>query len=155
MKWFNGINTIEELKKAFRALVKKNHPDVGGNEQDMKDINNEYEIMFAYIEKHGGQSKNHSVNDGFREAMEKVIDLEGLNIEICGSWIWLSGNTYPYKAVIREAGFRWGAKKKMWFWHSETETSNNRKTMSMDNIRSLHGSEVIKGTVRTEKKAIA
>lgn len=23
MKWFSGINTIEELKKAFRALVKK------------------------------------------------------------------------------------------------------------------------------------
>lgn len=121
----------------------------------MKQINNEYEIMFAYIEKHGGQSKNHSVNDGFREAMDAVIKMEGLNIEICGSWIWVDGNTYPYKAEIKKAGFNWAGKKKMWFWHSEGEISCNRKNMSMDNIRALHGSEVIKGAVRTEKRAIA
>lgn len=155
MKWFNNITTIEELKKAFRALVKQNHPDIGGNLEDMKEINNEYEIMFSFIEKHGGQSKNHSVNDGFREAMDAVIKMEGLNIEICGSWIWVDGNTYPYKAEIKKAGFSWAAKKKKWFWHSEQEISQNRKQMTMDNIRALHGSEVIKGAIKTEKRAIA
>ena len=37
MKWFSGITTIEELKKKYRILILKFHPDrYNGTDQNMK-----------------------------------------------------------------------------------------------------------------------
>lgn len=42
MKYFNNITTPEELKKQFRALSIKLHPDRGGNAEDFKKMMAEY-----------------------------------------------------------------------------------------------------------------
>lgn len=43
MKWFNGISNLKELHKRLIQLAKKHHPDVGGSEKIMKEINMEYD----------------------------------------------------------------------------------------------------------------
>lgn len=43
MKYFENIKNLEELRKEYKKLVKKNHPDIGGSEEEMKIINVEYE----------------------------------------------------------------------------------------------------------------
>ena len=42
MKWFTDVRTVEELRKQYRQLMKKHHPDVGGSTEDAKEINAEY-----------------------------------------------------------------------------------------------------------------
>lgn len=42
MKFFEGIYTEDDLKNTYRKLVKKHHPDKGGNNELMKLINYEY-----------------------------------------------------------------------------------------------------------------
>lgn len=42
MKYFEGVWTEDELKSVYRKLVKKHHPDRGGNTEIMKMINYEY-----------------------------------------------------------------------------------------------------------------
>lgn len=42
MKYFNNITTPEELKKQFRTLATKLHPDRGGNAEDFKKMMAEY-----------------------------------------------------------------------------------------------------------------
>ena len=67
--------------------------------------------------------------------------------EICGSWIWISGNTYGCKSDLKANGFHWASKKKMWYWHDpEEQTRSNGKT-TMDDIRNKYGSETIKKAV--------
>ena len=42
MKYFNNITTPEELKKQFRTLATKLHPDRGGNAEEFKNMMAEY-----------------------------------------------------------------------------------------------------------------
>lgn len=45
MKWFSNPATLEELKKQYKQLVIKHHPDKGGNTADMQEINAEYDRL--------------------------------------------------------------------------------------------------------------
>ena len=153
-RFFNNIKTIEELKKEYRKLAMKYHPDINKSEtadQDMKQINAEYELLFAYIssnmtteQKEQTQKQGHNVNDGYREFIEKLIHIPDIELEICGSWIWISGETKPVKEIIKNAGAYWASKKLMWYWRPEQyKQVFNKKSMTMDYIRNKYGSEVI------------
>lgn len=54
--------------------------------------------------------ENHPDNGGSVEAIN-IINFN-INIEICGSWIWVSGNTYGCKTELKQNGFHWASKKK-------------------------------------------
>ena len=47
-----------------------------------------------------------------------VADLRkvaGLNIEILGSWIWVTGNTKPNRETLKRLGFFWSKNKEAWY----------------------------------------
>lgn len=46
MTYFQNINSLSELKKQYRELVKNNHPDKGGDIAVMQAINNEFEKLY-------------------------------------------------------------------------------------------------------------
>lgn len=46
-KYFKNIKSLEDLKAQFRALARRNHPDVGGDVEVMKIINCEYDALFT------------------------------------------------------------------------------------------------------------
>ena len=49
MKYIKNVETLEELKKAYKKLALKLHPDCGGNEEEMKTLNNEYDDKVRII----------------------------------------------------------------------------------------------------------
>lgn len=168
MTYFKNIETLEQLRKAYRDLLKKFHPDNGGSEEIMKAINVEYEQLFKVLknrhEYKSAGSENKSSYDNMkydfaddeklREVLRKIINFEGISIEICGSFIWVSGNTYPYKKAFKESGFLWASQKKMWYWRPETYVKKSRKALSMEDIRSYFGSTEVK-TENRKKLATA
>ena len=160
MTYFKNVNTIEELRRQFRDLLKKHHPDNGGSEEVAKQINAEYEKLFKVLkDKHESKASDRAeansktYNDNMynfeedaklREVLQKIIHFTDITIEICGSWIWLSGNTYQYRKELKEIGFMWASQKKQWYWHSETYVKKSRKTLSMQDIRNYYGSTEVK-----------
>lgn len=147
MTYFNNIHTLEELRKEYKRLVKSNHPDNGGSVETIKIINVEYEICFKVLEKADSVSSNNKYNmaedEMIREIINAIINLN-IEIEICGSWVWVSGNTYSCKQELKNSGFHWASKKKMWYWHNpEEQTRSNGKT-SMNDIRMKYGSQVVR-----------
>ena len=154
-KYFENIRTLEQLRKQYKELLKLHHPDNGGDLQIMQEINAEYDRMFKILK---DQHENSSADSGtanadynnmkydfaedekLRKMLNKIIHFDGIDIELVGAWIWLSGNTYAYKKELKDLGFKWASKKKMWYWHSEAFRKMSRKTLSMDEIRNYYGS---------------
>lgn len=148
MKYFENIKNLEELRKEYKKLVKKNHPDMGGSEEEMKIINVEYEKALKDLENadttENAWKYDATKDELFRDALNKVINLEDIKIEIIGCWIWITGNTYACKDLLKDAGFKWCNNKKAWSWHAgERYYKKSKRKLSMDELRNLYGSEEI------------
>lgn len=148
MKYFENCKSIEELKKEYRRLVVQNHPDNGGSLEVMKTINAEYEKAFDRLKdihneaaKAEGKKEMHETSGQFMEIINQIIFFEGITIELCGAWVWVSGNTKEYKEQFKALGFRWASKKKMWYWRNEEDATRSRGKYTMDQIRDKFGSE--------------
>ena len=151
MKWFNSPQTLEELKRQFKQLAIKHHPDKGGNSTDMQEINAEYDILFERLKNthQNAEGKTYNTNtcsgtpDDFKDLINNLIRLDGIRIEIIGSWVWVTGNTYAYKEEFKKMGFKWSKSKIAWFYHRDGYRKTTPRTYSLDEIRDLYGSETI------------
>lgn len=146
MKYFKNVNTLEELKKEYRKLAKRYHPDVNVDGLEiMKAINNEYEKLFKELQRTGTkQEKAENVNM-FKDIINKIISFD-VEIEIVGTWIWLSGNTYSVKDRLKEIGFEWSRGKKKWYYFDGIEKAKKRKGTgkSYEEIKNMYGSKKVK-----------
>ena len=156
-KFFQNVDCVEELKKQYKALAFKFHPDRGGNKDDMQYINSEYDdLLKIYRNVHKTaegktytkqEEKQNEVPDRFKEIINAIIGFH-CKIEICGSWIWVF-NAYPYRKQLKDLGFFWCSKKQAWAWAEEP--NDNRHKLTLDEIRRLHGSTVIKDPEEEKK----
>lgn len=152
MTYFTNVNTLDELRSQYKTLLKRFHPDQpDGSGDATKAINAEYERLFKRIkenhtsaEKTAQNAKYDATEDALlREMLNKIINLAGINIEIIGQWLWLSGNTYQYRKELKELGFKFAGQKKMWYWHSEAFRKKSRKKLSINDIRNYYGSTAV------------
>lgn len=63
--------TASEIKKAYRKLARENHPDVGGDEEKLKEINEAYEVL--------SDDKKREMYDQYGTANENQIPFQGGN----------------------------------------------------------------------------
>lgn len=157
--YFSNVQTLDELRKQYRDLLKKYHPDNGGSEEETIAIHVEYERLFRIIkDKHTRQQDNiaddktdsktsydnmrynFEEDELLREMLQKVIHLPDITIEIIGNWLWISGNIYQYRKELKELDFKFAGQKKSWYWHSDAFRKRSRKKLSMDDIRNYYGS---------------
>ena len=152
MKYFTNVRTLEELRKEYKRLVKQYHPDNGGDTETVKEINAEYDKMFKILENGSANKKDFDIDldAAIREAINNIINLN-VNIEICGTWIWISGNTYKVKEELKAAGFKWCSNKKMWSWHFGVYARKGNKKTDMAYIRNKYGSQIIKSENRNRE----
>ena len=168
MTYFKNINTLEQLRKQYKELLKIHHPDNGGNVANMQEINAEYDRLFKVLkDRHESKSadgqdttaktdfnnmKYDFTEDArLREMLNKIIAFEGITIEICGSWIW-AFDSYIYHKELKELGFKYASKKKAWYWHSEAFRKKSPKTLSMEDIRNYYGSTEVEADGRKKLK---
>ena len=163
MKWafFNQTYaTMDALRQHYRKLCLDLHPDKHPEDtakftEIFKAMSNEYQdYLVDFIP---GQNAKQSAGqqpftvDAESDLAAVIADLmkyPGLIIEICGSWVWLTGKTYDYKGQIKNLGFRWQHKKQSWYFAGYEFKPHRTKLMSMEHIRSKYGSM----TLETEQR---
>lgn len=149
MTYFRDCHTIEDVKKTYRELAKKLHPDCGGDAEAFKAMQAEYNTAFErYKNIHatkGGETytKESTTEDcsaeEYADIIDKVIHFEGVHVEVIGSWVWLTGATLLYKDEIKAAGFWWSKTKKAWYYNGSAKKTRRRGRYSMDGLRAKWG----------------
>ena len=169
-KYFKDVNTLEVLRRQYRDLLKKFHPDnANGSTEATQEINAEYDQLFKILkDRHEKTADNKESNTKtdfnnmkydfsedakLREVLQQIITFEGINIEIVGCWIWVDGNTYGYKDTLKSIGFKWAREKKKWYFHTEAFRKRSHKKLSMEDIRNYYGSTEVEtdGTKRLKQ----
>ncbi len=131
------------VNKAWRAMAAKYHPDRNpAGENMMKLVNAARDALADYegeaAAAPGGETQA-NYGEAINEALNAIFDLEGLEIEICGAWIWVGGDTRAHKDALKGAGFKWAPKKKKWNFRPAGWKSTSRGSWSMADIRAGHG----------------
>ena len=156
MKWFKEIDTLDGLRKLYRKLVVKYHPDNGGSEEAIKEINAEYDILFKRLKNNfehkdsynnatdkQKQSYDWQKDVQIREIIMQLSRFKDIKVEIIGVWIWVS-NCYEYRKELKALGFRWASQKQMWYLHFDDFHKFSSRSASMSYIRAKYGSVEIK-----------
>lgn len=149
MKYFTAKN-LEELRKEYKKLMVKNHPDNGGDVAACQEITAEYKKLFDMFK--AGQTpdeeqKNkydYKTDEALRNVINNIVSFDGVNIEVVGSWIWVDGNTFTYKEDLKKLGFKWSKNRKKWHFSTEPSGKWHKKKMSFEDIQKKYGSEKIK-----------
>lgn len=145
--------TSDDIKTAYQKAVSLYHPDrnPAGLEM-MKLIHMAYAALKDYegtFDETDHPHKNYG--ETLNNALNAILDL-GLDIEICGTWIWVSGDTKPHRETLKLAGYRWSPPKSCWYFRPEENKSYNRSSWAMDKIRQTYGNQAMKNK---EKRLIS
>lgn len=135
----SGTITPEEVKTAYRQACKQYHPDINPAGAEMMKVIN---AAYAVLKEFSGDIKEQQAgySEALNAALNAILGLEGLVIEICGAWVWVTGNTIAHKDRLKESGFMWASKKKAWYFRPEEYRSRSKGSSSLEEIREKYGS---------------
>ena len=133
MNYFADCQTVEEVKAKYRKLARENHPDLGGDPEAMKAINNQYEQALKHCDGQtstGTDDKEHTYKYNaeaeakIMEIIQKLIAIVAdakVEIILIGRWIWITGDTKPLKESFKELDCKWHRDRSCWFWRSASD----------------------------------
>lgn len=151
MNFFKDCQTVEEVKALYRKLARQHHPDLGGDAETMKRLNNEYERVlkkFDGEESIGTDGKSHTYkyNEEIeRELMDMIaallaLDMEGVDITLIGLWIWLTGNTKPHREQLKELKCRWNSSRGCWYYRPDALGWRRSSGADLEELAQKYGS---------------
>lgn len=163
-KYFTEVTGIEDLRKLFKEYCLELHPDKGGKHEDFIQMKDEYdniltivcnrEAINAMTEEREAKF-NFESETGLYEIIIKLMNIPGIEIEICGSWLWVGGNTFPIHEQLKELGCKYSKSKKKWYFSPYMSGKKRRGIYTMQKIRDKFGSEIIESEAQGNLLAAA
>lgn len=147
---FQYASSLEDAKKIFKELSKVCHPDKGGSTEAQQDL----KAIYDHIVEHKIFFSNNSEFDiDIEKIVSNLLHIENINIEIVGSWIWITGETKDIRDILKNLGFKWASKKKAWHWAKKRSTARSSK--SLEEIKATYGSKSVRGSSTQQTKISA
>lgn len=153
--YFTTCKTMDEAKHLYRELAKRLHPDHGGDAEAFKAMADEYDRFNAgawnraYTAYSSTAGIHPNANTDLFEAMiKRTVHLAteaNATVEIIGYWIYVFDG-YSIRETLKGLGFWFSSKHKAWVFSGSAKHKTHTR-LTTDDIRSLHGSEIL-----TEKR---
>lgn len=162
INYFVDCSTVEETKKLYKELALKNHPDLGGSTTVMQEINAQYEVKLKCLDGQTStdkQGKTHTYKYNAEteyvsmEIIDKLLSLKMPNVEIflVGTWIWIEGDTKPFKEQLKALKCRWHSTRKLWYFTSSSNKKYRKSSAGIDDIASAYGATKIRDKDKATK----
>ncbi len=158
--YFQICQTLDEARALYRNLARQHHPDHGGDTTTMQEINRQWADFQA---NHANRSERQRQTDAHAAGRKTAADYHnldevteilrakimyalnlGLEVELCGLWLWVTGDTRPHKEELKAEKFLWSPDKSAWYYPGIPSFNRTRRTM--DEIRQMHGSTIFART---------
>ena len=155
-----GITNLEEItpedvKKAYRQASKKYHPDCNPSGDEMMKLVNEANsvLLDARYPILVNSSDNYDYGSEINSALNAINNLQGLFIEVCGAWVWVSGETKAHKDLLKSQGFFFSGNKKMWYFRPKSKKHffKGKSKYSIDEIRHKYGSQKVENNNKNKQ----
>lgn len=144
---FNHAENLEDLKRRYLKACKQFHPDCGGTDEEFKAMNAAYEAAKTRLEWLNSDASAEHEKTGesaswFINHLRPIVGLAGLDIEICGYFVWVGGETYRHRKAIKAAGYKFSRSKKRWYASPLVREDHKRRGTgaTMGDIRLKYGS---------------
>jgi len=141
------VKDLDSLKAEFKRLIFYYHPDRNDSEDATRitqEIISEYNYLlntsdFSTSAIDFDIENEFCERDTYLNIINTLSKIDGIIIEVIGHWIWVSGNTFANKEILKELKFMFASKKKMWFYRDEDKKTRNKGvTLSIEQIRERH-----------------
>ena len=151
---FENATTYEDLKKAYVERV----TEFSGNGTAIKYIDGIFKACVDGVKDTHKNAKGETYkkdtgesHEAFIALVNELIAMNGVTVEVCGTWLWVSGNTKENKEALKACGFRYAAKKKMWYKAPEgSKHFRGKKSWEMSKIREVYGSKMVETAEEVE-----
>jgi curved DNA-binding protein CbpA len=150
-RYFETCKTCEDVKQMYKKLARELHPDCNPGKdttEEFKEMSNQYQEAYnrlkdVHVNADGETYTKETTQTAaeYADLIEKLLHIPGIMIELCGSWLWITGKTYEAREKLKELNFRYSSKKQAWYFHSEPYKKHGKSEKSMDDIRHMYGSE--------------
>ena len=149
MDFFKGFLTVEEIKIEYKRLARLHHPDLGGDLETMKALNNAYE---AALKSCNGQKSRDSTGKSHTYRYDQTIENEivefiyaflaletGLSADLIGVWVWITGDTKPHRDALKALGCRWNPSRGCWYFRPISCAGSYGRGGSLEELASKYG----------------
>jgi hypothetical protein len=147
---FMNIKNVNNIKSTYKKLCFIHHPDIGGNDEDMKQLNSFYhsalKLCDGQISKDdkGKEYRYTYTNDVEQHIMDMLhallqLKMEGVRILLVGKWLWIEGETKKYRQDLKNLGCRWHNKRLMWFWYGQKKYRCRISKQPFNHICKIYG----------------
>ena len=97
--------------------------------------------------------------EGVGETTQKIFNklkrakIEGVKVELIGTWVWVSGDTKTHIDTFKKIGLHYAPSKKKWYF-TESKYNNKNRKQSMKTIRARYGSQELINTMQDTQLAL-
>lgn len=157
MKYFEGCKTIKQGTKKYRELMKSLHPDVGGNHEEVIEMQHQFEVFVKTATREEVEDKHPETNARTKQRSQAYIDTlmtvmdMNVKVEPIGDFIWVF-ETSPFDIFkLTALGFDYSKKHDGFYWTEiprykrpidKDIPSPPKSAYSTEDLRKIWGSEV-------------